>query len=82
MPDRRCGGEAAAAATAAVVATTETAAVASAAAEAAMTAVVVAGVQPPVAKEATGAPITGAGGEAALGESELCFSFFSYEIIN
>jgi hypothetical protein len=82
VPDRRCGGEAAAAATAAVAAPRETAAVASAAAGAVMTAVAVAGVQRPEVEEATGAVVTVARGEAALGESELCFPFFSYEIIN
>jgi hypothetical protein len=67
-----------AAATAAVAAPTETAAVASAAAEGAMSGVVAAGVQRPEAKEATGAAVTGAGAEAALGETELCFSIDYY----
>ncbi len=72
MPDRRCGEEAAAAVpTAAVTAPTAAAAVASSAAEAAMTAVAVAGVLRPEAEEETGAADTGAGAEAALGESEL-----------
>jgi hypothetical protein len=50
---------------------TVAAAVASAAAEAAMTAVAVAGVLRQEAEEETGAADTGAGAEAALGESEL-----------
>ncbi len=46
-----------------------------------MTAVAVAGVQRPEAEEGKGAADTGAGAEAALGESELCF-FFLCENIN
>ncbi len=68
-----------AAATAAVAAPMETAAVATAAAEAAMTAVAAEGAQRLEAEVATGAAATGAGAEAALGETEfdyvlrLCF---------